>query len=108
MGKLEKAFHEDRKAMTEAARKGMLETELSDTEPEKEASSIIRRVIFYVAAGGGVQYLMRHVYRFKPGEGKAAVKLPKQYIAPTFQKLLDGGVILGYGLAEPEMHSGAG
>lgn len=108
MGKLDKAFSDDRKAMKAAERKAMMDSVMADTEPEKEVSSIIRHVVFHAVPGGDVRYLMQHVYRFKPGEGEEAGKLFKEYIAPTYQKLLDAGVILGYGLAEPEMHSGAG
>jgi hypothetical protein len=108
MGKLDQAFAADRKAMKEAERKAMMDTVMSATEPDKEMSSIVRHVVFHAVPGGDVRYLMRHIYTFKPGKGLEVVKLYKEYIAPTYEKLLSDGVILGYGLAEPEMQSGAG
>jgi hypothetical protein len=108
MGKVEKAFDENRKAMKESEMKAMMESFLGATEPAKEMSSVVRHLVFHANQGGDAHYLMRHIYKFKPGKGHEAVKLYKAYIEPTYQKLLDAGVITGYGLAVPEMHTGAG
>jgi hypothetical protein len=108
MGTLDQAFAADRKAMKAPERKAMMDAVMSNTEPDKEMSSIVRHVVFHAVPGGDVHYLMRHVYTVKPGKGAEVVKLYKEYIAPTYEKLLSDGVILGYGLAVPEMNSGAG
>jgi hypothetical protein len=108
MGKVEKAFHENRSAMKPAEMKAMEESFLTNTEPEKEVSSVVRHLVFKAHPGGEVNYLMRHIYTVKPGKGDEVEKLYKAYIEPTYQKLLDDGVILGFGLAVPDMHTGAG
>jgi hypothetical protein len=41
-----------------------------------------------------------------PGKGGAAVKMYKEYNAPTYEQLLKAGVISGYGVAVPDMHVG--
>jgi hypothetical protein len=108
LGKVDKAFNDNRMAMKESERKAVEEAVLATTEPDKEVSSVIRHVVFHVGPGGEAHYLMRHIYKVKPGKGHEVVKLYKEYIAPTYQKLLDQGVILGYGLAVPEVDSGGG
>jgi hypothetical protein len=108
MGKVNKAFEDNRKGMKEAEIKAMMESFLGATVPEKEMSTVVRHVVFHANPGGNPSYLMRHIYKFKPGKGGEAVKLYKAYIEPTYQKLLEAGVISGYGLAVPEMHTGAG
>jgi hypothetical protein len=108
MSKVNKAFEDNRKAMKASEMKAMMESFLGATEPEKEASSVVRHVVFQAHKGGEVNYLMRHIYKVKPGKGSEVVKLYKAYIEPTYQKLLDAGVISGYGLAVPEIHTGAG
>jgi hypothetical protein len=107
MGKVDKAYEEQRKGMKEAEVKAMLDAYNGVTEPEKEVSSIVRHVVFQGTPGTKVNYLMRHVYKFKPGHGSAAVKMFKQYSAPIYQKLLEAGVINGYGMAVPELHNDA-
>jgi len=106
MGKVEKAFENSRKAMKEDELKAMMESFLGATVPDKETSSVVRHVVFNGTPGGSPKYLMRHVYKVKPGKGGAAVKLYKEYNAPTHEKLLKAGVISGYGVAVPDMHVG--
>jgi hypothetical protein len=106
MAKVEKAFAENRQAMKEPEMKAMMEAFNGATEPAKEMSSIVRHVVFRANEGGDVNYLMRHIYKVKPGKGSEVVKLYKAYIAPTYDKLLEAGVISGYGLAVPEMRTG--
>jgi len=108
MGKVEKAFEENYKAMKPAEAKASMDAFLGATQPEKEASQVVRHVVFHGTPGGKPNYLMRHVYKVKPGKGSAAVKMYKEYNAPIYQKLLEAGVINGYGMAVPEMHIGAG
>ena len=107
MGKVDKAFEDQHKGMKEAEVKAMVDSYLGATVAEKEVSSVVRHVVFQGKAGTKSNYLMRHVYKFKPGQGSAAVKMFKEYNAPIYQKLLEAGVINGYGLAVPEMHVGA-
>jgi hypothetical protein len=106
MEKVDKAFEADRKAMKESERKAMMESNLETTDPDKEVSFVVRHVVFNAVPGGDANYLLRHIYKVKPGKGEEVVKLYKAYIAPVYQKLLEQGTILGYGLAVPEMHSG--
>jgi len=108
MGKVEKAFEAYYKAMKPEEAKAAEDAYLAATEPDKEMSSVVRHVVFQGKAGTKSSYLMRHVYKFKPGQGSAAVKMFKEYNAPIYQKLLEAGVINGYGLAMPEIHNGAG
>jgi hypothetical protein len=107
LGRLQKAFMANRAAMKESEMKAMTESMLQNTDPSKETSSVARHVVFHVRPGGAPHFLLRHIYKFKPGKGEEAVKLYKEYIEPTYQKLLDSGVIAGFGLAVPEMRSGA-
>jgi hypothetical protein len=108
MGKVEKAFEENYKAMKPAEAKASMDAFLGATQPEKESSGVVRHVVFQASPGGKPNYLMRHVYKVKPGKGSAAVKMYKEYNAPIYQKLLEAGVITGYGLVVPDMHTGAG
>jgi hypothetical protein len=108
MGKIEKAFEDNHKGMKEAEVKAMMDSYFGATLAEKEVSSVVRHVVFQGTPGTKPNYLMRHVYKFKPGQGSAAVKMFKQYNAPIYQKLLEAGVINGYGLAVPEVHTGDG
>jgi hypothetical protein len=107
MAKVEKAFHDQQMGMKESEAKAMEEAYLGATVPEKEISSVVRHVVFHGTPGAKTSYLLRHVYKFKPGKGEELVKLYKAYTMPIYQKLLDAGVITGYGLAVPEMHVGA-
>ena len=106
MGKVEKAFADSRKAMKEDELEAMMESFLGATVPDKETSSVVRHVVFNGTPGGSPKYLMRHVYKVNPGKGGAAVKMFKEYNAPTYEKLLASGVINGYGVAVPDMHVG--
>jgi hypothetical protein len=106
MGKVEKAFADSRKAMKEDELEAMMESFLGATVPDKETSSVVRHVVFNGTPGGSPKYLMRHVYKVNPGKGGAAVKMFKEYNAPTYEQLLKAGVISGYGVAVPDMHVG--
>jgi hypothetical protein len=108
MGKVEKAFEDNYKAMKPADAKASMDAFLGATQPEKESSGVVRHVVFQGKPGGKPNYLMRHVYKVKSGKGGEAVKMYKEYNAPVYQKLLEAGVITGYGLAVPDMHTGAG
>jgi hypothetical protein len=108
MGKVEKAFEENYKAMKPEDAKAAMDAFLGATQPEKESSAVVRHVVFNGTPGSRPNYLMRHVYKVKPGKGSEAVKMYKQYNAPIYQKLLEAGVITGYGLVVPDMHTGAG
>lgn len=108
MGKVEKAFEEHYKAMKPEEAKASMEAFLGATQPEKESSGVVRHVVFHGTPGAKPNFLMRHVYKVKPGKGSAAVKMYKEYDVPVYQKLLEAGVISGYGLAVPDMHTGAG
>jgi hypothetical protein len=92
--------------MKEDELKAMMDTFLGATVPDKETSSVVRHVVFNGTPGGSPKYLMRHVYKVNPGKGAAAVKMYKEYNAPTYEKLLAAGVITGYGAAVPDMHVG--
>jgi hypothetical protein len=108
MGKVEKAFEDHYKALKPEEAKASMEAFIGATEPEKESSGVARHIVFQGTPGAKPGYLMRHVYKVKPGKGSEAVKMYKQYDAPVYQKLLEAGVITGYGLAVPDMHTGAG
>jgi hypothetical protein len=108
MGKVEKAFEDYYKAMKPAEAKAAMDSYLGATQPEKEASQMVRHVVFQGTPGAKPNYLMQHVYKVKAGKGSAAVKMYKEYNAPIYQKLLEAGVIGAYGLAVPEMHTGTG
>jgi hypothetical protein len=107
MGKVEKAFEEYYKALKPEEAKAAMDSYLGVTQPDKESSSIVRHVVFQGTPGAKSNYLLRHIYKFKPGQGQAAVKMYKEYNAPIFKKLLETGVINGYGLAVPEIHNDA-
>ena len=108
MGKVEKAFEDSRKVMKETELKEMMDAFLAVTDPTWEASFVVRHVVFNGAPGGTPKYLMRHVYNANPGKGSAAVKMYKEYNVPVYQKLLQDGVIAGYGVAVPDIHVGGG
>ena len=107
MDKVDKAFEDQRKGMKEAEVKAMMDSYLAATESEKEVSSVVRHVVFQGTPGAKSNYLLRHVYKFKPGQGQAAVKMFKEYNVSIYQKLLEAGVINGFGLAVPEIHNDA-
>jgi hypothetical protein len=106
LGKVEKAFDDSRKGMKEDEQKAMMDAFLGVTVPEKETSFVVRHVVFNGAPGGAPKYLMRHVFNVNPGKGRAAVNMYKEYNAPVYQKLLEDGVIEGYGVAVPDIHVG--
>jgi len=108
MGKVEKAFEDNYKAMKEADRKASMDAFLGATVPEKESSSVVRHVVYKGTPGVKPVYLMRHVYKVKPGKGSAAMKMIKEYDVPVFDKLLAAGTIGAYGVARPEIHNGSG
>ena len=106
LGKVEKAFEDNRKGMKEAEAKEMMDAFLGVTVPEKETSFVVRHVVFNGAPGKTPKYLVRHVYNVNPGKGRAAVTTYKEYNAPVYEKLLASGVIDGYGVAVPDFHVG--
>jgi hypothetical protein len=107
MGKVEKAAEEYYKALKPEEAKAAEDAFLAATEPEKELSSIVRHVVFQGTPGAKVNYMMRHVYKYKPGKASAGAKMFKEYGEPILQKLLQAGVINAYGVAVPEIHTGA-
>ena len=108
MGKVEKAFEENYKAMKEADRKASMDAYLGATVFEKESTSVVRQVVFKGTPGVKPVYLMRHVFKVKSGKGSAAMKMYKEYDVPVYDKLLAAGVISAYGVARPEIHNGTG
>jgi hypothetical protein len=107
MGKVEKAFEEYYKAMKPEAAKAAMGAYLSATQPDKESSSMVRHVVFKATPGAKPTYMWRGVYKIKPGKGPTVVKMFKEYDAPIYDKLLEAGVINGYGLAVPEVRTSA-
>ena len=108
MGKVEKAFEDNYKAMKEADRKAAMDAFLGATQPEKESTSVLRHVVFKGTPGTKPVYLMRHAFKVKPGKGQAAMKMYKEYDVPVYDKLLEAGVITAYGVVVPEIHTGSG
>jgi hypothetical protein len=108
MAKVDKAFEDNHKGMKEADLKAMMDSYLAATVAEKETSAVVRHVVFGGTHGARPGYLMRHVYSVKPGKGAAATRMYKEHDVPVFKKLLEAGIISGYGLAVPEMHTGGG
>ena len=108
MGKAGKAFEEHYKAMKEADRKAEMDAYLGATVPEKSSSSMVRHVVFKGTPGVKPGYMMRHVFKVKPGKGPAAMKIIKEYETPVLDKLLAAGLINAYGVAVPEIHTGTG
>jgi len=108
MGKVEKAFEDYYKAMKPEESKAAMSAYLNATQPDKESSSMVRHVVFKETPGAKPNYMLRSVYKVKPGKGSTAVKMFKEYDAPLYQKLLEAGVISGYGLAVSELYTGAG
>jgi hypothetical protein len=108
MGKVEKAFEDYYKAMKPEESKAAMGAYLNATQPDKESSSMVRHVVFKETPGVKSNYMLRSVYKVKPGKGSTAVKMFKEYDAAIYQKLLEAGVINGYGLAVPELYTGAG
>jgi hypothetical protein len=108
MGKVEKAFEDYYKAMKPEEAKAAMGAYLNATQPDKESSSMVRHVVFNAAAGAKAGYMWRGVYKVKPGKGMTAVKIFKEYDVPIYRKLLEAGAITGYGLAVPEVYTGAG
>jgi hypothetical protein len=108
MGKVEKAFEDYYKAMKPEEAKAAMDAYFGATQPDKESSSIVRHVVFKVTPGAKPNYMQRSVFKVKPGKGSTAVKMFKDFWVPVYEKLLEAGVINGYGLAVPKIHTGAG
>lgn len=108
MGKVEKAFEDNYKAMKEADRKAAMDAFLGATQPEKESSSVVRHAVIKGTPDAKPVYLMRHAFKVKPGKGSAAMKMYKEYDVPVYDKLLAAGVITAYGVVVPEIHTGSG
>jgi hypothetical protein len=68
----------------------------------------VRHVVFKGTPGVKPVYMMRHVFKVKSGKGPAAMKIIKEYEVPVLDKLLAAGVLSGYGVAVPEIHTGTG
>jgi len=108
MGKVEKAFEDYYKAMKPEETKAAMAAYFGATQPDKESTSVVRHLVFKETPGVKSNYMVRSVYKIKPGKGMAAVKMFKEFWVPIYDKLLQAGVINGYGLAVPEIHTGAG
>ncbi|MFZ5787832.1 MAG: hypothetical protein ACOY3Y_15450, partial [Acidobacteriota bacterium] len=106
MAKVDKAFEDSRKGMKEDELEKMMDSYLGATVAEKETSAVVRHIVVGSTPGSRPGYLMRHVYKVKPGKGAAVKKMYQEYEVPVFKKLLAAGTISGYGLAVPEMHTG--
>ena len=108
MGKMWKAFEDNYKAMKEADRKASMDAFLGATVPEKESSSVVRQVVFKGTPGVKPVYLWQMIHKVKPGHGRAATAMFKEYDVPVLDKLLAAGTICAYGASVPEVLTGSG
>jgi hypothetical protein len=104
--KVEQAFDEARSSMSEDDMASMIETWKTAVKEGSDHAQIIRHVVFEADPDAAPpKYLRLSVYTAKPGAGSDMMKMYEAYIQPTYQSLLDDGVIGGYGVAMQAVHT---
>lgn len=107
--KIEQAFHESRASMSEQDMKSMMEGWSAAVKDGSSRTQIIRHLVAESSHDAGEpKYLLLAAYTAKPGMGEDASKMYKSFVAPVYDSLLADGTIIGYGLAVPDLHTGAG
>ena len=105
MGAVEAAFDARYEGMSEEELATMIADWTAVMEPGTSQTQLLRHTVFQANPDVDYKYLRLGAYTFKPGHGSDVMKMYKSFIVPTYDKLLENGVISGYGMMEQAVHS---
>jgi hypothetical protein len=105
MGEVEAAFDARYEGLSEEELGTMIEDWMAAVEPGKDQSQLLRHAVFKANPDAAYKYLRLSAFTVKPGSGGDVMKMYKSFVAPVYEKLLEEGVIAGYGMAVQAVHS---
>jgi len=105
MGDVEAAFDARYEGLTEEELGAMMEEWVAAVDPGSQQIQLLRHTVFQANPDADYNYLRIGAYTFKPGHEGDVVKMYKSFMVPIYDKLLENGVISGYGMAEQAVHS---
>ena len=105
MGTVEAAFDARYGEMSEEELAAMFEDWNSAVEHGTEKFQLLRHTVFQANPDADYNYLRLGAYTIKPGHGGDVMKMYKSFMVPIYDKLLEDGVISGYGMVEQAVHS---
>lgn len=105
VGDVEGAFEARYEGMSEDEVAEMIEDWTAALEPGTDETLLLRHTVFKAKPDADWKYLRLSYYTAKPGYGGDLMKMYKTYVVPIYDRLLDDGVISGYGMAEQAVHS---
>lgn len=105
---VEAAFDARWEGMSEEELSKMLETSKEVSEPGDGQFQLLRHTVFKSNPDADWKYLRLTAVTVKPGHGSDAMKMWKSFWGPTYDQLLESGVIAGYGMIEEAIHTDSG
>jgi len=105
MGAVEAAFDEFYEGLSEEELATMSAERTAVMEPGTSQTQLLRHTVFQANPDADYKYLRLAAYTFKPGHDGDVMKMYKSFIVPTYDQLLESGVISGYGMMEQAVHS---
>jgi len=105
MGAVEATFDARYEGMSEEELGAMMEEMVAAVDTDALQIQLLRHTVFQANPDEDYKYLRLAAYTVKPGHGGDVMKMYKSFMVPIYDKLLENGVISGYGMAEQAVHS---
>lgn len=105
MGAVEAAFDAQYESLSEEELATMIADWTAVTQPGENHNDLLRHTVFKGTPGADFKYLRLSAYTVNPGYGEDLMNMYKSFNVPTYEKLLEEGVISGYGMIQQAVHS---
>jgi hypothetical protein len=105
MGAVEAAFDARYEGLSEDELQEMIEDFTSVIDPANDEGQLLRHKVFKGNPEGTYNYLYLSAFTVKTGHESDVMKMYKSFMMPINDRLLEKGVITGYGMIVQEVHT---